>query len=118
MAHVYAARAVLPGMLERGEGYLLHTARPPACSPQVGDAPYAVTKHAAVAFAEWLVDHLRRPGHQGRVLCPQGVDTPMLQDGLAGGHIGAKVTAAGGAVLERRGRSPRRWWRGSPPSGS
>ena len=54
MAHVYAARAVLPGMLARGEGYLLQTASAAGLLTQVGSAPYAVTKHAAVALAEWL----------------------------------------------------------------
>ena len=54
MAHVYAARAVLPHMLERGEGYLLNTASAAGLLTSPGDAPYAVTKHGAVAFAEWL----------------------------------------------------------------
>lgn len=99
LSHVYSARAVLPGMLERGAGYLLHTCSAAGLLTAVGDAPYAVTKHAAVSFAEWLSITYGAKGVKVSALCPQGVDTPMLQDGLAAGHIGAKVTAAGGAVL-------------------
>ena len=98
-SHVSSARAVLPGMLERGGGYLLHTCSAAGLLTAVGDAPYAVTKHAAVAFAEWLSIMYGARGIKVSALCPQGVDTRMLQDGLAAGHIGAKVTAAGGAVL-------------------
>ncbi|MEV4138069.1 SDR family oxidoreductase [Dactylosporangium sp. NPDC049742] len=98
-SHIYSARAVLPGMLERGGGYLLHTCSAAGLLTAVGDAPYAVTKHAAVSFAEWLSITYGAQGIKVSALCPQGVDTPMMQDGLATGHIGAKVTAAGGAVL-------------------
>lgn len=78
MAHVYAARAVLPQMLERGEGYLLNTASAAGLLAQVDSALYTVTKHAAVAFAEWLSINYGDRGIRVSCLCPQGVRTPML----------------------------------------
>ena len=80
MAHVYAARAVLPEMLERGEGYLLSTASAAGLLSQIGSAPYAVTKHAAVAFAEWLSITYGDRGIRVSCLCPQGVKTGMLNE--------------------------------------
>ena len=69
MSHVYAARAVLPGMLKRGRGYLLHTASAAGLLTEMGSAPYSVTKHAAVAFAEWLSIQHRDEGVGVSCLC-------------------------------------------------
>jgi NAD(P)-dependent dehydrogenase (short-subunit alcohol dehydrogenase family) len=99
LAHVYGARAVLPGMLARGQGYLLHTCSAAGLLTLIGDAPYSATKHAAVGLAEWIAITYRDQGIRVSALCPQGVDTPMVSEGLAGGQLGARVVAASGEVL-------------------
>lgn len=78
MAHVYAARAVLPQMLERGEGYLMNTASAAGLLTSLPSATYAVSKHATIAFAEWLAIRHGDHGIRVSVLCPQAVDTPMI----------------------------------------
>ncbi|MFN0038377.1 MAG: SDR family oxidoreductase [Burkholderiales bacterium] len=81
MAHVWAARAVVPEMVARGEGYFVVTASAAGLLSVVESAPYAVTKHASVAFAEWLRIAYGRRGVRVSCLCPQGVQTAMTSSG-------------------------------------
>jgi NAD(P)-dependent dehydrogenase (short-subunit alcohol dehydrogenase family) len=92
MAHVWAARALLPEMLERGDGYLLSTASAAGILTQVGALVYSVTKHAAVAVAEWLSITYGAQGIKVSCLCPLGVRTPMLETAL-------EDTVGGAALL-------------------
>jgi len=77
-AHLWAARAVIPGMVERGGGYLLQTVSAAGMLTQIGSAPYAVSKHAALALAEWISMTHGDDGIGVSCLCPQGVETRML----------------------------------------
>lgn len=85
MSHIYAARAVLPQMLERKEGYLVQTISAAGLLTQIGSAPYSVTKHAAMGFAEWLAVTYGDQGIRVSALCPQGVRTNMLLNAEFGG---------------------------------
>lgn len=97
MSHLYAARAVLPGMIERGSGYLLNTASAAGLLAALGSGPYTVSKAAAVKFAEFLSITHADDGIKVSVLCPQGVNTAMaprsLGDGQTDGIIEASALA-------------------------
>jgi NAD(P)-dependent dehydrogenase (short-subunit alcohol dehydrogenase family) len=92
MAHVWAARAVVPEMVERGEGYFLVTASAAGLLNIVETAPYGVTKHAAVAIAEWLRIAYGRKGLRVSCLCPQSVQTDMTRDGTGSAGINGVLT--------------------------
>ena len=99
LSHVYAARAVVPSMLERGSGHLLNVASAAGLLTTPGDAPYTVTKHGAVALAEWLAVTYGDQGIGVSVVCPLGVATPLLLDPLDEGSSAAAVVAASGTVI-------------------
>ena len=96
LAHVRAARVLVPGWVERGHGYFLSTASAAGLVTQIGSATYSVTKHAAVAFSEWLSVTYGAQGVAVSCLCPMGVNTPML------------TGDASGAAHRRPARSPAR----------
>ncbi|HET9073549.1 MAG TPA: SDR family NAD(P)-dependent oxidoreductase [Solirubrobacteraceae bacterium] len=113
MAHVHAARRLIPGWVARGEGYFVATASAAGLLSQIGDVAYTVSKHAAVGFAEWLAITYGDQGVRVSCLCPMGVDTPLGGfaaaadagdgDGDGGGgrwSLPARTVMAAGAILE------------------
>jgi NAD(P)-dependent dehydrogenase (short-subunit alcohol dehydrogenase family) len=98
-AHRWAARRLLPTWLDRGEGYFCSTASAAGLLAQIGSAPYSLTKHAAVAFAEWMSITYGARGIRVSCLCPQGVNTNMLAQSSPIGD-GGEVVRSVGAVLE------------------
>jgi NAD(P)-dependent dehydrogenase (short-subunit alcohol dehydrogenase family) len=97
MAHVWASRALLGEMLARGEGYLINTASAAGLLTQVSSLVYSVTKHAAVALAEWLAIEYGDAGVRVSCVCPQGVRTPMLDLAMTE-PASAAALAAGGLI--------------------
>ncbi len=95
LAHVYAAREVMPGMQARGSGVIVITASAAGLLILMTSAPYTVTKHASVAIAEWLAVNYGGAGVQVHCICPQGVGTPMVDDALEGSEV-----ASSGGIIE------------------
>ncbi len=134
MSHVYAARAVLPSMLARGEGYLVHTASAAGLLAAMGSAPYSVTKAACIKLAEMEAISHGDDGIRVSVLCPQGVNTAMaprrLGDGGTDGIVEPEFVAQiiteamaeerflilshpeAQTYVERKAADPDRWLRG------
>ena len=102
LSHVWAARCLVPKMIARGGGYLLSTASAAGLLTQLGSVTYAVTKHAAVALAEWIAITHGRDGIKVSVLCPQAVRTAMTADGpgVAGVDGMIEPEQAADAVVE------------------
>jgi NAD(P)-dependent dehydrogenase (short-subunit alcohol dehydrogenase family) len=107
-SHLYAARAVIPSMVARGSGYLVHTASAAGLLTQLGAAPYSVTKHAVVSFAEWLSITYHDAGVRVSALCPQAVATNLgstSRQALAGEPVtvpsptGDSITSAAGVGM-------------------
>ncbi|MCH7789711.1 MAG: SDR family oxidoreductase [Acidobacteria bacterium] len=96
MAQVYAARIMIPRMIARGGGYLLNTASAAGLLTNLGTAPYAVTKHGSVALSEWLAITHGDDGVVVSCLCPQGVNTAMLNDGV--GELASDAVRAQGVI--------------------
>ena len=104
LAHVRAARLLVPGWLDRGEGYFITTASAAGLLTQIGSATYSVSKHGAVAFAEWLAVTYGDQGIGVTCVCPMGVDTDMLRTGMSspegGGQAAAAAVTGAGEVLD------------------
>jgi NAD(P)-dependent dehydrogenase (short-subunit alcohol dehydrogenase family) len=96
MGHVYASRALLPRWLEAGKGHLLVTVSAAGLLTLLGSAPYSVTKHASLAYAEWLRVTYAHRGIKVQALCPQGVRTDMMMRG--GGRSASSALLADGAL--------------------
>jgi NAD(P)-dependent dehydrogenase (short-subunit alcohol dehydrogenase family) len=93
MAHVRASRALIPGWLARGRGRFVVTASAAGLLTMLGTAPYSVTKHAAVGYAEWLAATYGHRGLQVHCICPQGVRTSMLSGSGRAGDVVLQQTA-------------------------
>jgi NAD(P)-dependent dehydrogenase (short-subunit alcohol dehydrogenase family) len=103
-AHVRAARLLMPAWIERGSGYFVATASAAGLLTQIGSPVYAVTKHAAVGFAEWLSVTYGHQGIRVSCLCPMGVNTPLLNEGRESDDpdrsAASRAVTSAGEVLE------------------